>query len=290
MSHLPRTLALTVVGGALVALSACSTTPGTASPDAATSTRDATPAAAVSSDAPSARAARDGAAACASLPSLGEQVMRYPGGDPDAPPATPDQLRGWAAETSEVLEPLAQSVPVALDPQIATLRASLASLGQGEPLDEEDSSSTAMAALDEWGRARCGFTTVDVVDPGSSLEGVPATVPAGPASLSFTSTGPPEQAGFVLLVMRARDGAAYDLDSVRDGTVDPVEVADVAAAVQPSPGETGFATVTLAPGRYLVVSPNGAPPDFTGILATELDVAAQGHGAAVGTSRSDEAR
>lgn len=288
MSHLPRTLALTVVGGALVALSACSTTPGTASPDAATSTLDATPAAA--SAAPSTPATRDGAAACASLPALGEQVMRYPGGDPDAPPASPDQLRGWAAETSGVLEPLAQSVPVALDPQIATLRASLATLRQGQPLDEEDTSSLAMTALDEWGRGRCGFTTVDVVDPGSSLEGVPATLPAGPVSLSFTSTGPPEQAGFVLLVMRVRDGVTYDLDSVRDGTVDPVEVADVAAVVQPSPGATGFTTVELSPGRYLVVSPTGTPPDFAGILATELEVTAQGHGGGPGTARSNEAR
>lgn len=280
MSHLPRTLALTLTGGALVALAACSTTPGTAtpgtaSPGTATSTRGAEPA--VASSSPS-TPARDDGAACARLPAFGAQVMRYPGGDPDAPPASPDQLRGWATATSEVLEPLAQSVPASLDPQIATMRASLVTLRRGQPLDEEDTSSLAMTALDRWGHERCGFTLVDVVDPGSSLEGLPATLPAGPVSLSFASSGPPESAGFVLLVMRVRDGVRYDLDSVRDGTVDPTAVADVAAVVQPAPGSTGFATATLAPGSYLVVSPTGAPPDFTGLLATELEVTAGGHG------------
>lgn len=273
MSRLSHILTPTLTGAGLLVLAACSSAPGPAS-----SVDDREPsavAAAAAPSAPSAPSERNSVAACGMLPGLGAQLMRFPGADPDAPPATADQLRQWAAATSAMIEPLGKTVPVALDPQIAALRASLVMLREGTSTGDDDASSLAMTALDRWGHEQCGYPTLDVVDPGSSLEGVPASLPAGPVSLSFASTGLPDSAGFVLLAMRVREGADYTLQAVRDRTVNPDEVADLVAVVQPSPtGSTGFSTASLTPGRYLLVSPVGTPPAFTRVLAAELEVTA----------------
>ena len=218
--------------------------------------------------------ARHSALACLRLPGLGAAVTAYPGGDPDAPPATAEQLRDWATSTAAALGPVAANVPAGLDRRVAVLRTTLADAQRGDALDDA-APAAALAALDRWGRESCGFTALDVVNPGAGLDGVPATLPSGPVSISFTNAGPPENAGFVLLAVRVREGAAHDLQGVRDGSEDLEAFTDVAAVVQPAPGEpTGIATSSLTPGRYLIVSPVGTPPRFSGTLATELGVTA----------------
>lgn len=277
MSRLFRTLSATMTGGALVALTACApsaASPSGASPTPTSSSERIAPQSAVASPATD----RDTSRACTGLPMLGAEVMGYPGADPDSPPATAAQLRQWARTTSQALESVAGSVPVELDSPISVIRASLASAQQGQPVDEaDDDAAAALSAVDKWGHDTCGFPTLDVVNPGSGLDGVPASLPAGPVSISFTNAGPSESAGFVLLAMRVRDGAEYTLEGVRNGSEDPGAFADVTAAVQPVPGSsTGFATANLPPGDYVIVSPTGAPPKFSGILATELKINSNG--------------
>jgi hypothetical protein len=112
-----------------------------------------------------------------------------------------------------------------------------------------------------------------VTGDGKDLPGIPATLPAGPVALSFSNGGDPASGGFVLLLAKVKDGATYSLDGIRDGSVDFTAVADVVAAVQPGPGSpTGYGTAQLAKGKYLVVSPIGAPPAFTATVATDLEV------------------
>lgn len=279
MTRLFRTLSATMTGGALVALAACApsaASPSDASPTPTSSTGRIAPKSAVASPATD----RDTSRACTGLPMLGAEVMGYPGADPDSPPATAAQLRRWARTTSQALESVAGSVPAELDSPVGVIRASLASAQQGQPVDEaDDAAAAALNAVDKWGHDTCGFPTLDVVNPGSGLDGVPASLPAGPVSISFTNAGPSESTGFVLLAMRVRDGARYTIEGVRNGSEDPEAFADVAAAVQPAPGSpTGYTTANLPPGDYVIVSPTGTPPKFSGILATELKININGEG------------
>jgi hypothetical protein len=199
-------------------------------------------------------------------------VVTYPGADPSGPPPTADALKRWAATVTPPFGTVAANVPAEFDPAVATLRTAIDGTAKGTPIAPDDQASTAAgAALDKWAHDSCGFTRIDVTGNGKDLPGVPATVPAGAAALSFDNGGTPEQGGFVLLVARVKDGASYTLDGIRTGKVDFSSVADVVAAVQPTQG-TAYGTAMLTAGRYLVVSPIGAPPEFTGTVATDFEV------------------
>jgi hypothetical protein len=212
-------------------------------------------------------------AECAALPPFDAVVFTYPsGGDPDAPKPSADALKQWAGTAVGPVTALADAAPAELAAPVATLRAAIDGAAQGTPVDPADQEITAAAtAVDKWGYDHCGFGTLDVTGTGTELPGVPATLPAGPLAVKFDNGGDPATKGFVLLVAKVRDGARYTLDGIRDGSVDFNSIADVVGAAQPPAGEsTGYAVSTLTPGRYLVVSPIGTPPQFTGTAAAEF--------------------
>lgn len=214
-------------------------------------------------------------AECAALPPFDAVVFTYPGGgDPDAPTPSPDALKQWAATAVGPVGALADAAPAELTAPVATLRAAIDGAAQGTPVDPADQEiTTAATTVDKWGYDHCGFGTLDVTGTGTELPGVPATLPAGPLAVRFDNGGDPAAKGFVLLVARVRDGAQYTLDGIRDGSVDFNSIADVVGAAQPPAGQpTGYAVSTLTPGRYLVVSPIGTPPQFTGTAAAEFTV------------------
>ena len=156
---------------------------------------------------------------------------------------------------------------------MATLRTVLDGVAQGKPLNPEDHAvSSAAAALDKWGHDSCGFSRLDVTGSDTALLGVPATLTPGPVAISFDNGGaPPDKAGFVLLVAKVKDGASYSLEAIRHNEMDFQQIADIVAAVQPIDG-VGYMTVQLIPGHYLVTSPIGVPPSFTGVVAAEFEV------------------
>ncbi len=249
MSRIPLTLAL---AGVAVALAACSSTP-TAAP------------------APAAPA-RDTATACTQLVTMDSTVVTYPGADPSSPPPSTEALKQWAAAMAAPFGGVAANVPAELDPAVATVRTAVDGAAQGKPIDTGDQALTsAINTLDKWGRDGCGFTRLDVTGNGTDLPGVPATLPAGPVSISFDNGGDPAKGGFVLLLAKVEDGATYTLDGIRNGSVDFDSVAETVAAVQPTQG-TAYGNAKLEKGRYLLVSPIGTPPAFTGTVAKELAV------------------
>jgi hypothetical protein len=213
-------------------------------------------------------------AACAALPPFDAVVFTYPGTDPGAPPPSAEALRQWAATAVGPVSTLAAAVPPELAAAVATLRTAIDGAAQGTPVDPADNGITAAAtAVDEWGYHTCGFPTLDVTGNGKDLLGIPPTQPAGPLAIKFDNGGDPAGHGFVLLVAKVRDGARYTLDGIRNGSDDFNSAVDVVGAAQPPQGEpTGFAVATLTPGRYLVVSPIGVPPNFTGTAAAEFTV------------------
>jgi hypothetical protein len=256
-------LVLSLAAAAVAALAGCSAAPAPAPAPA-----PATPAA------PAAAPAGDTTAACSGVVAMDAVVITYPGADPDAPPAAPDALKQWSASVMPPFGTVAANVPAELDPAVSTLRTAIDATAQGTPIAADDATTTeAGNAIDRWAHDTCGFTHLDVTGNGKDLPGVPATLPVGPVALSFGNGGDPATGGFVLLLAKVKDGASYSLDGIRDGSVDFTSVADVVAAVQPGAGSpTGYGTAQLTAGKYLVVSPIGAPPAFTATVATDLEV------------------
>ncbi len=240
----------------LTALAACSSPPAPAAPAPAASARS-TP------------------AACTALLNFDKATVAYPGGDPTAPPPPADDLKKWAATAVAPIGDLAANIPADYDQDATTLRNAVTGAQNGTAIKTDDPAIVrAITALDKWGRDNCGFTSLDVVNTGTDLSGVPATLKAGPLSFSFADSGaPPEKAGYVLLVAKVKDGAKYTLDGIRNGSVDFTSVADIVGVAQPTKEEPeAFSTTTLTAGKYLVVSPIGAPPNFAGIVAGEFTV------------------
>jgi hypothetical protein len=211
-------------------------------------------------------------AGCTALTEFDTVLVEYPGGEPGAPPASAADITRWADTAIGPFDDLAANVPADLDASISTLRTALQDAQQGKAVDSQDSEITlALDAVDRWGNATCGFTKLDVTATGTELTGVPATMAAGPVSISFTNSGTP--AGFVLLVAKVKDGARYTLEGIRNDSIAFDSVADVVAVAQPTEQvSTALTNVVLEPGKYLVVSPTGFPPKFSATLAAELEV------------------
>jgi hypothetical protein len=111
-----------------------------------------------------------------------------------------------------------------------------------------------------------------VTDTAAGLTGVPPALPAGTVSVSFTNRAPPAKAGFIMLVGRVKPGAHYTLAAIRANQVDLTRIADIVVAAQPDGSRPAYATVRLTPGDYLITSPIGSPPNFSGILASQFHV------------------
>jgi hypothetical protein len=219
-------------------------------------------------------ATADNTTACDALVAFDAAAVTYPGADPTAPPASPDQLKQWAGTAIGPIGDLAGSVPGELTEPVATLRGVVEKAQQGSPTDPSDPKvNGATAAVDSWGHDNCNYPAMDVTVTGTEIRGVPPTLSRGPVALSLTNVGPADRHGFVLLVARVRDGATYTLGGIRDGTESFDSVADVVGVAQPTEqSPVGYGMTSLTPGRYLVVSPVGSPPDFRAVLAEELKV------------------
>ncbi|MBX5442644.1 MAG: hypothetical protein IRZ32_14095 [Solirubrobacteraceae bacterium] len=144
----------------------------------------------------------------------------------------------------------------------------------GRPLDDSDGSiSAASTAIDRWVHDRCGYPMLDATTDGTALSGVPTSLPAGPLAISFTTTGDPTTAGFALLLGKVKDGQTVTAADVQSGRAGFEQVTDIVGAAGPGVGaRPGYSVTTLTAGRYIVASPLGSPPTFTGLLAVELTV------------------
>jgi hypothetical protein len=248
---------------AAIAVTACSSSPAPHSPPG--------PAPSGAMHPPAAATTRQTALACAGLVPFGQSVLTYPGGDSGSTPSGA-QLRRWAAIAVPRLQVLAANLPVSLDPDVATVRAMLTTISNGTPVDPTPVQYAALTSFDQWGHGACGFTRLDVTNTAAGLTGMPSALPAGTVSVSFTNRAPAAKAGFILLVGRVRPGAHYTLGAIRSNKVDLTEVADIVVAAQPDRGRPAYATVRLTSGDYVVTSPIGSPPNFSGIAASEFHV------------------
>lgn len=206
--------------------------------------------------------AADPAAACAAQVRINSAIP--PGADPSDPPPPPPLMRSWAADLGPDFAVLEQNTPDTLRPATNRLRTELDRAQQGYRIDVSDPEiGAASNAIDEWVYASCGFRRLDVVNQGGSFGPLPAALSPGPVAVRFSNVGDPSKAGFVLLLARVRDGVTATLEDFRAGRADLDRDAEVKLGAQPVAG-SGYGSVELPPGRYLLVSPLGAPPEFAG--------------------------
>ena len=97
-------------------------------------------------------------------------------------------------------------------------------------------------------------------------------ITAGVVAEAGGHRSPAAKAGFILLVGRVRPGAHYTLAAIRANKVGLTTIADIVVAAQPDGDRPAYATVRLTAGDYVVTSPIGSPPNFSGIAASEFHV------------------
>ncbi|WP_235947183.1 hypothetical protein [Candidatus Frankia alpina] len=200
--------------------------------------------------------------------------MNIPGIDPDGPPASAAQLAAWATPLQTHLTALRAGVPASLTGQVEVLAAAVRGAQGGKPVNTDDASlNAALAAVNGWVHDFCGYTTLDVTDNGGVLTGVPSTLPAGPMVLKFTNTGADaSKAGFILLLGKLHPDQSTTVADVSAGKTDLGSVADIVTVAQPTGSAPAYGLTTLRPGSYLLASPTGQPPTFSGTLAAGFTV------------------
>ena len=167
----------------------------------------------------------------------------------------------------------ANNTPPELDDSFSVLTAAVEGAKAGTPVNTEDPAlSGALATINASAYDHCGFQTLAVVNDKGALSGVPVTLDAGPVAIKFTNSDDPATSAFVLLVGHVKDGEKATLAEVLAGTADLGTIADMVAAAAPMGDAPAYAMARLTPGHYLVASPLGQPPAFSGFIGAEFDV------------------
>ncbi|ABW14762.1 hypothetical protein Franean1_5407 [Parafrankia sp. EAN1pec] len=260
-----RGAAAVLAAAALATSAACTSS----SPGATNATT--TPSATTPSATATTATGGDVKAACAA--ELEINGTEFPGIDPDAPPATAQELQDFATKIGPLAKTLRAHLPAELTDEVDVLISVVNAAEQGTPIDYEGSGlNEAGQAVDAWMVENCGFPKLSVTNSAGTLTGLPASAPAGPVAITFTNTGDPAKAGFVLLLGKVKDGVAVTAADIAAGTADLETTTDIVTGVQPLAGQPGYGVTELPAGRYVVVSPLGAPPQFAGFATADLDV------------------
>lgn len=183
-------------------------------------------------------------------------------------------MQAWAASVEPDFAIVQQNAPDSLRASLAELSDGLDRAKQGMRLDVTDpAGGAASSAVGRWIHDTCGFQTLDVVNGGGTFGTIPQTLKPGPVAVEFTNVGDPSTAAFVLLLGRVKDGQNPTLDDLNTGQADIEQVTDIVTAAQPAGDAPGYTSAILKPGRYILLSPLGMPPDVRGIISAELSVA-----------------
>lgn len=143
------------------------------------------------------------------------------------------------------------------------------------PADIADAVDALVSSIDDGGpefdaaygevigfmQQHCGFTQVDVTGGDYHFEGLPASLPAGPAIFTLANNGAELHQ---LLVVRLGDEVSETAGELAARTEDEVmSQSEPVGAAFASPGSQGYGTMNLTPGRYLALCfiPVGVTPD-----------------------------
>jgi hypothetical protein len=164
------------------------------------------------------------------------------------------------ATVSAAFDALLAAAPDDIKPvaQTAVDEASAFLASGGEPSPEFEAAHEEVL---DYVEANCGFTDVSATGSEYAFGGLPATIPAGPALVTFENIGAELH---MMSFARINDGVTETLEELLALPEEEVvgKVTDVGTAFA-GPGETGRTIVDLQAGRYAVVCfiPEGATPE-----------------------------
>jgi hypothetical protein len=195
-------------------------------------------------------------------------------GGPEGGPAAAEYT---ATAILPALDALAAVAPDDLAAPVAALQdAAQAASDAGEAVDETPELGEALNAVSAAVHDGCELTAIDATAIDYGYQGIPATVPAGPASIALTNEGTEEHE---IVVFRRNDGVTAGVEELL--ALPEAEAESMFAfttATGGAPGETRYAPAELEPGSYFAVcfvSLGGAedgPPHFTEGMIAEFDV------------------
>jgi hypothetical protein len=126
----------------------------------------------------------------------------------------------------------------------------------GDPQIAQDPSVfAAESTLGAWAAANCGFTRIDLVGTEHEYTGMPQTVDAGKFSFSLTNEGEEFHMAFIVPVNPDYTGTFEDFAAQPILDIMMQSGGGTFAGAHTMPGETGYLTADLAPGRYAVLCP-----------------------------------
>ncbi|MEU7817578.1 hypothetical protein [Pseudonocardia sp. NPDC049154] len=230
--------------------------------------------------APAAGAAEAAAPAPAPLDTTCTNLLKIdavppPAGDPGTP--DPAAVRAWAGQILPLLDSAVATAPPDLRPTLTTLQGVLRSAATTGTAAPADAPVVAQSVNDyeTWAYEHCGYQQVQVTATEYRLDGVPATLRAGPTAVRLVNRSTANLYHAVLIV-RPKDQAvtvAQVLATPPELLAQQVDV--VPGAATAGPGEQGGMLVDLPAGRYLVLCPLGdgeGPPHLMRGMVAEVSV------------------
>lgn len=212
-----------------------------------------TPAASPPASGSAERGAVDVQGACAAL--IRVDAVPLPGGDPETPVPS-EEIKQFG---KAVVGPLKKALAHSDDELAAHLKVlqpiAVAAAEKGKPLPGDDSMNAAIAGFHGWAHENCGYQKVDLMAVDYAFENMPASLKAGPVSLSMMNHS--DKGEFhVALIVQPKDPKITTVEQLLAIPLpeleNSVELLGEAAA---PPGATGGLLIDLGPGRYFVVCP-----------------------------------
>lgn len=185
---------------------------------------------------------------CEEAAALDGVVMAQLGGEPtdeallavaEAYQAAGDAMHDGPAEAHDAAHTAAETITRAVDD------------GAGPAALEDPAYLDATVALGEFLFEECGYESLAVTAKDFAFEGLPDEVPAGIAVVQLTNTG---ENPHVVEVSRIPDDATTADEIVADpeAAMGSGLIEMIAGGAFAEPGMTGYLTVDLEPGRYLI--------------------------------------
>ena len=214
-------------------------------------------------------------AACQDWLKVEKTANEGPGGGDEQP--TPEQGKAFVAKLQPVFARFAEHAPDELAATTADIQSRFTAAAANGDISNLDPSSdeafgTELNKIEDWVHSDCGFQNLDVVAVDYEFQGMPATLKAGPTSISFMNHATDEF--HELNIMRINDGAKMNVDEIeaaihKDANAAEAQVGDQVTFVAntgAAPGKSSATTTTLTKGDYLVTcfvpvgGKDGAPP------------------------------
>lgn len=187
-------------------------------------------------------------------------------GEPTSPEAEAlcaAEIAAEAAFNSEDPEAIGPAVeaftaaaePVGLTDAVGALLAA-AEEGPGGPEFEE-----AYAAIIDYMKANCGYVELNVAASEYQFDGLPSELPAGPVIIGLENVG--EQV-HEIFIARINDDVTLSVEELLALPEEEAQAMTTPTAFAFTfPGDTGYGTADLTPGRYVALCflPEGATPE-----------------------------